>query len=179
MELADKLATAQTETAAMVLTRSWNESGCAQKAAGVTKVPTARPTAIPATSIWQSAIRPTLTSAQLVESLFAKTPVPKPVSTNTPVPPTVTPDPWANANLKDRWGGLLSSYLKTLRTETGKTTEEWECLVTFGKNGKATYYVRRDFWLVEVSGYDCKGIETWRIEDDTGEVTYQGSTLDK
>ena len=40
MELADKLAAAQTETAAMVLTRSWNESGWAQTAAGVTKVPT-------------------------------------------------------------------------------------------------------------------------------------------
>ena len=40
MELADKLAAAQTETAAMVLTRSWNESGWAQMAAGVTKVPT-------------------------------------------------------------------------------------------------------------------------------------------
>ncbi len=37
MELADKLASAQTETAAAVLTRSWNESGCAQKVAGVTK----------------------------------------------------------------------------------------------------------------------------------------------
>jgi len=40
MELADKLAAAQTETAAMVLTRSWNESGWAQTAEGVTKVPT-------------------------------------------------------------------------------------------------------------------------------------------
>ena len=40
MELADKLAVAQTETAAMVLTRSWNESGWAQTAEGVTKVPT-------------------------------------------------------------------------------------------------------------------------------------------
>ena len=95
MELADKLATAQTETAARVLTSSWNESGCAQKAAGVTKVPTARPTAIPATSTFMdrefgknpAPPKPTMTQRermQLVESLFAKTPVP----TDTPVPPT-------------------------------------------------------------------------------------------
>jgi hypothetical protein len=180
-ELADKLAAAHTETAAMVLTRSWNESGCAQKAAGVTKVPTARPT----TSTWRNLIRPTLTSgASWAESLFTKTPgytVPKPVPTDTPVPPTVTPDPWANANLKDRWGGLVSSYLKTLRSEAGKTTQEWECLVTVGKNGQATYYPNSspDYWLVEVSGYDCKGIETWKIYDDTGKVTYVGSSLDK
>ena len=71
MELADKLATAQTETAARVLTSSWNESGCAQKVAGVTKVPTARPTAIPAT---------TMTSREFREFLglrpAGKTPVP-------------------------------------------------------------------------------------------------------
>ena len=73
----------------------------------------------------------------------------------------------------------MSSYLKTLRTEAGKTTEEWECFVTVGKNGHATYYVRSDFWLVEVSGYDCKGIETWKIDDDTRKVTYEGSSLDK
>ena len=33
-DLADKLAAAQTETAAFVLTITWNESGCTQKAAG-------------------------------------------------------------------------------------------------------------------------------------------------
>ena len=33
-ELADKLAAAQTETAASVLTSTWDESGCTQKAAG-------------------------------------------------------------------------------------------------------------------------------------------------
>ena len=74
MELADKLATAQTETAAMVLTRSWNESGCAQKVAGVTKVPTARPTA----NLKLPFARPTAIPATstFMDRKFGKTPVP-------------------------------------------------------------------------------------------------------
>ena len=172
MELADKLAAAQTETAASVLTRSWNESGCAQRVAGVTKVP-------PTKYIYRSPTpktNPTMTQRERglwMDSIL--------LPSDTPVPPTVTPDPWANANLKDRVGGLVSSYLKTLRTEAGGTTDEWECLVTTGKNRQFTYYTNSspDYWLVEVSGYDCKGIETWKIDDDTGKVTYQGSSLDK
>ena len=74
MELADKLAAAQTETAAKVLTRSWNESGCAQKVAGVTKVPTARPTA----SLKLPFARPTAIPATstFMDRKFGKTPVP-------------------------------------------------------------------------------------------------------
>ena len=154
MELADKLAAAQTETAAAVLTRSWNESGCAQKAAGVTKVPTASPT---------------MTQAQLSKFLGI----------------TPTPDIWVNARLKGRWKDLLASYAQT---PEGK--QHWECLVYAytnhaGANETKTLYFHstslfaRDYWSVEVTGPSCKGIQTWYIDDDTGKVTYQGSSLDK
>jgi len=91
-ELADKLAAAQTEMAAVVLTRSWNDSGCAQRAAGVTKVPTARPTARP--FIFRTAPtprpRPTMTKRELDQLLkgMVATSVPTPAPTYTPVPPT-------------------------------------------------------------------------------------------
>ena len=152
MELADKLAAAQTETAARVLTLSWNESGCAQKVAGVTKVPTASPT---------------ISGTPWSESLFAKTP---------------TPDIWVNARLKGRWKDLLASYAQT---PEGK--QHWECLVYAhsnyaGPNETKTLYHHsifssRDYWSVEVTGPNCRGIQTWHIDDDTGAVTYEGSSL--
>ena len=125
MELADKLAAAQTETAASVLTRSWNESGCAQKVAGVTKVPTA----ISATGSRTGSIWPDMTGRRTLASGTAKSktegpPIAMPGSTKTPVPPTVTPDPWANANLKGRSEGMVVQYMKAVRAKTGKTAEE-------------------------------------------------------
>jgi len=151
-ELADKLASAQTETAARILTLSWNESGCAQKVAGVTKVPTASPT---------------ISGTPWSESLFTKTP---------------TPDIWVNARLKGRWKDLLASYAQT---PEGK--QHWECLVYAhsnyaGPNETKTLYHHatiflQDYWSVEVTGPNCRGIQTWHIDDDTGAVTYEGSSL--
>ena len=182
-ELADKLAAAQTETAARVLTLSWNESGCAQRAAGVTKVPTARPTA-------------TLSaSGQWAESLFTKTPA---------TWPTFTPDPWANARLKGRWQDILLSY-----RETPEGKPNYDCLSYVhyaGGSRQANYYSAEaggsmwmsrflgtptppepwrtleqegDWWVVELTGPNCRGIETRLIMDDTAEVAYIGSSLDK
>jgi hypothetical protein len=146
MELADKLAAAQTETAARVLTLSWNESGCAQKAAG--------------------------RGAQ--GSVTTKRP-----------PPTATPDIWVNARLKGRWKDLLASYAKT---QEGK--QHGECLVYAysnyaGANETKTLYHHaswftlssRDYWSIEVTGPNCQGIQTWYIDDDTGAVTFEGSSL--
>ena len=172
MELADKLAAAQTETAAAVLTSSWNESGCAQKAAGVTKVPTPKPTAY--------------------------------IQPSPPSPPTPRPDPWANARLKGRWQDILLSY-----RETPEGKPNYDCLSYVhyaGGSRQANYYSfsqgnlfafdrilgtptppmpwytleqEGDWWVVELTGPNCRGIETWLIMDDTAEVAYIGSSLDK
>ena len=98
MELADKLATAQTETAARVLTSSWNESGCAQKVAGVTQVPTARPIArptfSPTTQAWlerrlgRTPVPTTSTGVSVLDALERELAGATPVPTDTPVPPT-------------------------------------------------------------------------------------------
>ena len=50
-----------------------------------------------------------------------------------------------------------------------------------GKYYKATYYPlsQNDYWIAEASGNNCRGIESWKIDDDTGTVTYLGSSLDK
>ena len=42
-----------------------------------------------------------------------------------------------------------------------------------------TFEREGDWWVVEVTGPSCRGIETWMIMDDTAEVAYLGSSLDK
>jgi hypothetical protein len=50
-----------------------------------------------------------------------------------------------------------------------------------GKYYNATDYplFEDDFWIAEVSGKICRGIESWKIDDTTGKVTYLRSSLDK
>ena len=41
------------------------------------------------------------------------------------------------------------------------------------------YIPDEERWLITVTGDDCNGIESFSVNDITGEVTYQGSSLDK
>ena len=49
----------------------------------------------------------------------------------------------------------------------------------YNPDGFAGLLVDSDYWIIEVTGNDCRAIETWHIVDDTGAVTYEGSSLDK
>jgi hypothetical protein len=129
--------------------------------------------------------------ARLAEEKAAKpTPVPTIRRPATRVP-TPTKDFYAYANLKKRWKDMLTYYV-----DTPKGGEYKRCLnfatggITIGfANQASAFYVppsplasfapkQDDYWIIEVSGTGCKGIEKWHIDDDTGEVTYQGNSLD-
>ena len=99
--------------------------------------------------------------------------------------PTATPDIWANARLYYTWKDLLTSY-KT--TPEGK--RHADCLRQINVNSNTSTITARyhqgpfqglfgDSWIIEVTGNACRAIETWHIDDETGEVTYGGSSLDK
>ena len=172
MELANTLAAAQTETAARVLTDSWNESGCAHKVAGVTKTPIPSPTPTPTIG-----------------------PTSPPVPTRTP-----TPDPWnqikeyfSNAQLAHIDDGMnrnvsYDALIDVFQSygNSPEAKEHYSCVTNASSkisrrddSVKVYYRPTTDTWLIEATDRFCKGIVKFEVEDNTGKVTYLGSSLDK